>query len=458
MSQFIYSITRLVLASIAVASCLLIYTSCSQVEEGLSTIGTLDGPGTTAPPSGSLDSTFGVAGRVVQVDGASRSFFGNAVFLQPDGKIIVVGSMNPIFGSAEFAVVRFNSDGTLDTTFGTSGVFVTKILIDNNNAQDGVVKSSGEITVFGTSYDVFGRDNDTTGIQLTSAGALDTSFDTDGKAHIDVSPGKRDRAYGIAVQSDGKILVSGESTDGTDADFFLMRLNADGSLDTSFDTDGIARTDVAGAFDTGRDLALLPDGKILVIGTTTGSDVAIVKYNSDGSLDTSFDTDGKVISPLGGTSSPLAIAVHSDGSFAILCSATNATSSKQNFMVVKHKADGSLDTSFDTDGIVMTDLVPGRHSYPSGNDGIAIQSDGKILVVGIYHDATTGYETGVVLRYNTDGSIDTTFGTNGRVNESGVFGVYLRGIEIQADGKIVVAGDAEQTATGNRIVLLRLNP
>jgi uncharacterized delta-60 repeat protein len=216
----------------------------------------------------------------------------------------------------------------------------------------------------------------------------------------------------VKVQSDGKILVVGFTTINGTYDIALVRYNTDGSLDTSFDTDGIVTTRIGHSNDTGDSVTVQADGKILVAGYTwNGSnyDFALVRYNTDGSLDTSFDTDGIVTTDLiGSNDQGYKVTVQSDGK--ILLRGYTDKSGNTEVLEVQYNTDGSLDTSFGNNGILIT--------APTGNDfgnTVTYQTDGKILVVG---NTWNGSNTDIVLvRYNSDGTtFDTSFGNNGEVS------------------------------------------
>jgi uncharacterized delta-60 repeat protein len=241
----------------------------------------------------------------------------------------------------------------------------------------------------------------------------------------------------VKVQSDGKILVVGFTTINGTYDIALVRYNTDGSLDTSFDTDGIVTTRIGHSNDTGDSVTVQADGKILVAGYTwNGSnyDFALVRYNTDGSLDTSFDTDGIVTTDLiGSNDQGYKVTVQSDGK--ILLRGYTDKSGNTEVLEVQYNTDGSLDTSFGNNGILIT--------APTGNDfgnTVTYQTDGKILVVG---NTWNGSNTDIVLvRYNSDGTtFDTSFGNNGEVVtdlNGGNDGAYS--VTVDSDGKILVTG------------------
>jgi uncharacterized delta-60 repeat protein len=275
-----------------------------------------------------------------------------------------------------------------------------------------------------------------------TAGSLDPMFDMDGKATTPVG-NFSNGVNSVALQADGKIVVAGYSY-GTDPDFGLARLNADGSLDTSFGTNGKVLTDFGGSFDRAYAVALQADGKIVAAGETNAASggFALVRYNMDGSLDTSFDGDGKVTTSFGGNTAAYSVAIQADGKIVVAGRGFDDTIGL-GFALARYNNDGSLDASFGTDGKVTTD-------FSNGNDYalvVAIQSNGKIVAGGARNSYcififpnTVCYADIALARYNAEGSLDNSFGTNGKV--ATVYGGYDRAIDvaIQADGKIVTAG------------------
>lgn len=276
---------------------------------------------------------------------------------------------------------------------------------------------------------------------VLAAGDLDPTFGNGGKVTIQ----NTFLPTGLAIQSDGKIVIASSSSLGSAGDWILTRLNSDGSLDTSFGVGGKVTTNI-GNFDYYPTLTLQSDGKILATGGSDG-DVAIVRYNSDGTLDTSFDGDGKVITDFG-FSEGRDITVQADGKIVVAVGDIDPGSSFpkptegealiRDFTLARYNSDGSLDTSFGTEGIVTTDLP----EYSGiGSHGLIIQPDGKILATG---SAGSGFELPrdsdfALVRYNSDGSLDTSFGNSGTVITD-VDSGFARSIALQVDGKIAIAG------------------
>jgi uncharacterized delta-60 repeat protein len=379
---------------------------------------------------GDLDTSFDADGKLNTAIGALSSI-AKSVALQSDGKIVVAGYAYD--GSFDFAVVRYNTDGSLDTSFDTDGKVTTDIGGSTDVANSIAVQSDGKIVVAGYAY--ISNNIDFAVVRYNTDGSLDSSFDTDGKVTTAIGS-LEDAAKSVALQSDGKIVVAGHSWSGSKYNFAVVRYNTDGSLDTSFDTDGKVTTAIGSQDDIANSIALQSDGKIVVAGYKYTSGIynfAVVRYNTDGSLDTSFDTDGKVTAAFDGSAN--SIALQSDGK--IVVAGYSYDGSDSDFAVVRYNTDGSLDTSFDTDGKVTTAIGSATDFAYS----IAVQSDGKIVVAG--KASISGNTDFAVVRYNTNGSLDTSFSTDGKVTAAiGDSTDVGYSIALQSDGKIVVAGSA----------------
>ena len=367
--------------------------------------------------------------------GSSIPMGSNSGTLQADGKMLVVGSDY----KGDFAVARFNSNGTLDTSFGGGGSVTTDFFKPNDQAHSVYAQSNGSIVVAGYGSAGAASTSDFSIARFDSNGTLDTSFGGDGRVTTDFGS-STDFAFSIAVQTDGKILVGGRTSSdliGTYSDFALVRYNTDGSLDAGFDGDGKVTTDFKISLDDGNSVVLQADGKILVAGETgtDHDDFAVVRYNSNGSLDTSFDSDGKVTTDFGSsTDSGSGIAVQLDGKIVVAGYSYKSAYATSDFALARYNTDGSLDTSFDGDGKVTTD-------FGSTDVGlsVAVQVDGKIVVSGYTNGGSTGYDFALA-RYNPNGSLDTSFDGDGKVTTD--FGSDDGGcsVALQPDGKIVVMG------------------
>jgi uncharacterized delta-60 repeat protein len=227
-----------------------------------------------------------------------------------------------------------------------------------------------------------------------------------------------------AIQADGKIIVAGSIGVPDGSDFVMVRFKADGSLDTAFGIGGEVTTDFS-PVDLAGAIAIQPDGKILnagTIGSNSNRDLAIACYNSDGSLDVAFGVGGKVTTDSGLNEFATALAIQSDGKIVAAGRVSQVRTAAgvidSDFGVVRYNPNGSLDTTFGVDGKVTTDFV-GRDD---GALALAIQSDGKIIAAGemwFPPDGTpySGLRSrrGALVRYNKDGSLDTTFGAGGKI-------------------------------------------
>jgi uncharacterized delta-60 repeat protein len=348
----------------------------------------------------------------------------NSIAIQKDGKILAAGYTINSSGISEFALTRYNSNGNLDSTFNTDGVVTTQF-DERSSGQSVAIQSDGKILVAGGSGGYFAL------ARYNLNGTLDTSFGGDGIVTTRVySPYAS--ATCVKVQSDGKILVSGFDNNETT----LTRYNSDGSLDTTFDTDGILTNHLGlGGSSVANSIEIQTDGKILVTGYATNAsnnpEFILTRYNINGSLDTTFDTDGIVTTAIGTDSRGQSVTIQTDGKIIV------AGSGDRKFALTRYNNDGSLDNTFDADGIVTT---PVGSSY-SGGESVAVQSDGKILVAGNSRIGINTQPEFALTRYNNDGSLDTTFGIDGIVMTH-VSNNYIGALNvaIQADGKIVVTG------------------
>ncbi|MCG7208754.1 calcium-binding protein [Streptomyces arenae] len=384
-------------------------------------------PGTAVAAPGDLDTAFGGNGRVVTDFGGDDS--ANDVAVQPDGKIVSVGSAaDSSVPESDFAVTRHNPDGTLDTGFGGDGKVTTPV---NNMIADGdlqwseahavALQPDGKIVVAGGSWRGYENCCWFTVVRYNADGTLDTGFgDGDGRVFTDF--GTPEEAADVAVQPDGKIVAAGY-VGGRAA---VARYNPDGSPDTSFSGDGMVTTNPAGSTPQeggdARALLLQPDGKIVVAGEvgTTRFDFALIRYNPDGGLDTGFGDSGIQRTDFGDYDSAEALALQPDGKIVA------AGGGGGGFALARYNANGTLDPGFDGNGLVVT---PGGAAQD-----VRLQSDGRIVVAG---SGSGGFN---VLRYNPDGSLDGGFGNNGRTTTSFGGSDVAHGVALQSDGRIVAVG------------------
>ncbi len=373
-----------------------------------------------------LDNSFDGDGKLITDFGTSDDY-AESVVVQNDGKIVLAGSSYN-GNNYDFALSRYNSDGSLDTSFDGDGKLTTDFGTSDDHAESVVTQNDGKIVVAGSVG--IGEIYLSALTRYNSDGSLDTSFDGDGKLTSDFGL----TYVSVVLQSDGKIVVAGDTQS---YQFALTRYNSDGSLDTSFDGDGTLTTDFGSFNSDASSMVLQNDGKIVVAGYSyNGSnyDFALARYNSDGSLDTSFDGDGKLTTDFG-TSIDYAesLVLQNDGKIVVAGSRENGDN--WDFALTRYNSNGSLDTSFDGDGKLTTDFGT---SYDRANS-MVIQSDSKIVVAGF---STIGGNYDFALtRYNSDGSLDTSFDSDGRlIIDIGTHFDTAQSVVLQNDGKIVVAG------------------
>ncbi|MBL8184582.1 MAG: carboxypeptidase regulatory-like domain-containing protein [Blastocatellia bacterium] len=403
---------------------------------------------------GSLDATFGNSGivRPVFPSSTSNNIF-HGVAIQADGRIVAVGQTVGVGTSSDFAVARYNSDGTPDTTFDGDGLAVTPISSGNliDIARSVAIQPDGKIVVAGRARISEGPSNDDFAVaRYNTDGSLDTEFDGDGKVIVAFA-GRFDEAFSVAIQDDEKIVAAGFSGS-TAEDFALARFNPNGSLDSTFDLDGRVTTSFGAGRDGAYSVVIQPDDKIVAAGiaTMTNLDFAIARYNPDGSLDASFDVDGLATTPISASSDEgRSVLLQADGKLVVT---GFALVGNNDFAMARYNADGSLDTSFDGDGKVTTTFGTSRDEALAS----AMQPDGKIIAVGLTSTSTD--IDSALARYNTNGTLDTAFDTDGRVSvQAGNFEVAHGDSTIQSDGKIISVGTL--LFSGNfDFVVARLNP
>ena len=416
--------------------------------------------------AGDLDTTFDADGWVA-ADFGTNFDTGRAVAVQADGKIVVAGSTGSAFNvPVDFALARYNTNGTLDTSFGVGGRVTTDFAgNDLDEAYSVAIQADGKIVAVG--HAVIGKNASKNGnvgvVRYNADGSLDTTFGDikkgstrTGKTTIDFG-GQTDVGRDVAIQSDGKIVVVGRGATNslnTTGRIILARLNSNGTLDTSFDGDGKVTTDVthagdtANADDTARGLAIQTDGKIVVAGSTaTGfggdgtSNFVVLRYNTNGSLDSSFGTGGVAEADNGGVDNYLfSVAIQADGKI-VAGGGTNGVGGT----VIRYSSAGTLDTTFDGDG--LADI--GAYAQ-----AILVQSDGKIVAAGSIN--ATGNDDLFVARLLNSGAADATFGTGGTsITPIGTGNDRAFDAALQFDGKIVLAGSVYYTGTQSDALIAR---
>lgn len=395
--------------------------------------------------AGTAGANFG-AGGIVTLPVAGSDEQVESVLIQPDGKIVAAGySDNGVTGY--FMLARFNVDGTLDVSFNGTGQVTTSIGGTDDGANSAALQPDGKIVAAGYSYS--GGKYNFALARYNSNGSLDTAFNGTGK--VTTSMGSTlDTVYSVALQSDGKIVAAGSSY-GSHYDFALARYNSDGGLDTTFNTTGKVITPIGVGGNFAYSVILQSDGKIAVAGyADTGStlDFALARYNSNGTLDTGFNGTGKVTTGIGTSdSNAYSLLQQADGKLVAAGSATLL--SRSQFVLARYTSAGMLDSTFNAAGIAATDF-----SANSYGTGLVMQPDQKLAVAGWTLNSSNDF---ALARYNSNGSPDTTFNGTGKVTtQVSLYSDGAKALALQSDGKLVAAGWAD-SGTDDDFALVRYN-
>jgi len=397
---------------------------------------------------GDLDPTFGTGG-MVTTDLNHSTDIANAVAVQADGKLVVVGTTykNNDYTAEDFAVTRYNTNGTLDNTFGAGGKVRTDFPGLAAVPSSVVIQPDGKIVVAGGAFPLFTFLGDFKVVRYNSNGSLDTSFGAGGIVTTSF-PGDGSYAFALALQSDGKIIAAGTDFvdfnpgESSNTDFALARYNPDGTPDATFGIGGQVTTDFLGFEDDAYSVLIQRDGKIVAVGSAndpaTYYDFAAVRYLSNGTIDTMFGVAGKVRTDFGDQNFDQArsAVLRPDGRIVAAGFAISQNGGVQNFAVARYTSTGILDTTFSRDGKTQIDFG----SCCQSANNVLLQSDGKIITVG-YANTESSDSDFLLARLNPRGSLDSTFGVGGKVRTSfGDLNGGANGAALQSDGKIVAVG------------------
>lgn len=378
-----------------------------------------------AQSAGTVDTAFGTSGKVITPLG-SISDKGYSIVIQSDSKIILGGTSTTSFSSFDFALTRYNNDGTMDNTFGTGGKVITPVTA-KSEGHSVAIQSDGKILLGGSDKWY------TNLVRYTSDGSLDTTFGIGGIVITDVPGHYSEKCRSVAIQTDGKIIIGGyASNNSNDKRYFvLIRYTIDGSLDTAFGAGGI----VIGGIGECESIKVQGNGKILMAGTSNLS-IALERYNSNGTLDTTFGTGGNVSTAIGSSSRGFSLDIQADDR-VVLGGYANTNGSNFDFALARYDTNGVLDNTFGIGGIVTTPV-----GIASKGNSVVIQSDGKIILAG---EANNGSNTSnfALVRYFSDGTLDTTFGTGGKtITPIGNSYSIAESLGIDSNGKIILGGYA----------------
>lgn len=363
--------------------------------------------------------------------------YAECLTIQDDGKILV--------GGYGLRIARYNTDGTLDTSFNTMGYtspfgnntslnYIKQIIITPTN------KILAVGAIYTTKWYIYLA-------QYNMNGSLDTTFGTSGRRNIDVGPSITMTVGNAIYTADNKILITTNSFF-SDGDFNIIKTNKFGDLETSFGTNGIATFEGLNNDQEGR-IALRTDGKILLSGNSNNNPVSgsyeqhiLMLVNENGTLDNNFGINGKIFTNfyINNSQQISGLLILSDNSVLVSGSYFANTTTAGDGFVAKFSSDGNLVTSFGTNGI-STVVFSNSEGFSGFNDymnSMTVQNDGKIIITGL---SNSGTNKCCVARFNSDGTLDATFGTNGQI----VFSIYgfddvARDVKAQPDGKIVISG------------------
>jgi len=400
---------------------------------------------------GELDLTFGTGGIAV-TDFAGKADLGFAAAIQTDGKIVAAGKSQDANLNSIFALARYNSDGSLDTSFDGDGkvtTFGTTIVRNKLNGTTGsawavALQSDGKIIAAGSS-NVYSKGVGTsrgfTLVRYNSNGSLDTSFGTQGV--VTTNAVGLAEVRGIVLQGDGKIVAAGQA--GTsNVDVGIARYNTNGTLDTTFSGDGIVTSHLGTNSEWARAVALQSDGAIVVAGpkgyvNSSNSSAFVARYTSNGNIDSAFGIGGAVTISVGSVTYLNSVAVQSDG--RVVAGGWSGPGDDQaDMLVARVDTNGALDSTFDGDGIRTVDFFGSRDRA----NGIALQQNGQIVLAGGISQPDGGGGIGIakqgLARLNTDGSLDATFGSSGIVTTLTGTSMGANAVAVQSDGQIVTVG------------------
>jgi uncharacterized delta-60 repeat protein len=399
---------------------------------------------------GLLDSSFGDHGKVLTSFTSGSDI--TATIIQPDGKILVDGKAF-ITDRYELAVSRYHYNGTLDSTFGTNG---TSLVYFNGSAYGNcmALQADGKIIIGGYFFGF--NKNDFALARLLPNGAPDVVFGNSGTVITPFS-NSNNEISGIAVKADGSIVAVGYSTeDGAIHTFALAQYTSNGAPDIAFGNAGKITTNFDGGLAYAKSITFQTDGKYLVAGYAASNldfdyDFAAARYKTDGSLDSTFGINGKLITSFGNTDQVTGIVLQPDNKIILSGSSFNS-SGMSDIAIARYQVNGQLDSSFGSNGKTLDATLPDIAA-----NGIILRPDGKLVVAGSEYESNV--ESFLVSQYLSNGAVDSFFGTNGKTLTT--FGSHYdqaKAIALQQDGKIIAAGVGGEVANGTlNIALTRYN-
>lgn len=415
-------------------------------------------PTQETPRSGEVDRSFGTDGVVIT---AVSNYYDVArkILVQQDGRILVAGDITD-GTSLRFAVTRYTTSGALDQTYGSNGKATVEIT-GGGPLGGAVLQPDGKIVVAGCAYN--GTDNDIVLARFGTDGVLDETFGSGGLYRS--QGGTNECAYAVALQRDGRVVVAGftENAIDGDLDFLLARYTTTGDLDTSFGTNGVVNTPLPSDQGVRREcqfttLSVTSDDSVIAGGlatiayqTSAWTRLAIARYTSDGSLDTTFGTASLTADTYANW--PLDMVLQNDGKIVVAATQYDPGAKREEFCLIRFYQTGTVDFSFGSSG---TALAPIGDRYAAAS-ALALQSDGKFVVGGeTYQD---GKYAIALARFHGNGALDSTFSDGGSIiTQAGIGSSNARSVAIQSDRKILAAGQVETTGGIRAFGIVRYHP
>jgi uncharacterized delta-60 repeat protein len=363
-----------------------------------------------------------------------------ALAIDSNGNLVTAGFANN-GAQNEFALIRYTTAGALDTTFNTTGI-VTTAIGDDDEASALAIQSDGNLVAAGISLNLTLAQSKFALVRYNTDGSLDASFGTGGIVTTAIGTFD-DEAFALAIQSDGKLVVAGYSFNGTQNVFALVRYNTDGSLDTTFNTTGIVTTAIGIDDDEINSLAIDSNGNLVAAGfslngTLGNYEFAMARYTTAGALDTTFNTTGIVTTVIGTDDDEInSLAIDSNGNLVAAGFSLNDTLGQYEFAMARYTTAGALDTTFNTAGIVTTAIG----TVDDEINSLAIDSNGNLVAAGFSFSNTLGQSEFAMARYTPAGALDTTFNTTGFVTTAiGTVDDEINSLAIDSNGDLVAAG------------------
>lgn len=380
-----------------------------------------------------LDPSFGTNGiSLTTVQNYYRNTV-EAISVLPDGKIFLAGDSGTNTQS-QMSIERLNPNGTIDNTFGTDGALRFNVGNGQSFIMDSKVQPDGKTVFTGYSW-ASNFTGDFVAIRLNADGTFDNTFGTNGIVVLD--DGKNEVASALTILPNGKIILAGYVND----NFAMAQLNTDGSLDADFGIGGWVVTPISSTFSYASSIGVLSNGDIILGGFVyagNGTQMAAVKYRANGNIDTAFGTNGVVAFNLSeSTDFVSGVGIQADGKILLAGHAYAGTNPlRYDITIVRLNSNGSFDNSYGTNGVARAKVVQNGENYTSK---LGMQPDGKPVVAGTTVEGNSW--NACLVRFNTDGTLDSSFGTNGKIsldiNNEDQEG---RAIALPEDGSFIIGG------------------